>query len=110
MTSPVFNGTVNTIPLVNTPQTLTITLAGISYNLRVRWNQINLTWVIDIYDSQNNPILLGIPMVTGADLLEQFGYLDFGGMLIAQTADDPDAPPTFQNLGTDGNLFFVVPG
>lgn len=64
--------------------------------------------MLDISDFSNNPILTGIPIVTGSDLLEQFGYLKFGGKLIAQTDTDTLAVPNFNNLGSSGNLFFVV--
>lgn len=96
------------IPLQPTPQTLTISLSGVQYQLTVRWNETNQSWIIDIADSNGNPILSGIPMVTGADLLEQFEYLDIGGMLLAQTSSNTDAVPTFANLGSDGNLYFVT--
>jgi hypothetical protein len=97
------------IPLLPTPQTLSITLAGVQYNLSVWWNNVSQNWMIDIFDINNNPIVTGIPMVTGVDLLEQFGYLGFGGQLIAQTTNDPDVVPTFADLGSTGNLYFVVP-
>jgi hypothetical protein len=85
-----------------------VSLAGIQYQLTVRWNDVNESWIIDIADNNGNPILSGVPMVTGADLLEQFAYLGIGGMLLAQTSSDTDAVPTFTNLGSDGNLYFVV--
>jgi hypothetical protein len=97
------------IPLQATPQTLTISLAGIQYQLTVRWNQTNASWIVDIADNNGNPILTGIPMVTGADLLEQFKYLKLGGSLIAQTSSSLYAVPTFKNLGSDGQLYFVTP-
>lgn len=67
------------------------------------------SWVLDISDVSNNPILQGIPLVTGGDLLEPFGYLNLGFQLIAQSDFDPSAPPTFDNLGTTGHLYVVVP-
>lgn len=98
------------VPLQNTPQTLQVTLAGVQYNLSVWWNNQTQSWVVDIFDVNNNPIVTGIPMVTGADLLEQFAYLNFGGQLIAQsTQSDPTAVPTFDDLGSTAFLFFVVP-
>jgi hypothetical protein len=96
------------IPLQPTPQNLTITMAGVQYNLYVYWNAQSVCWMVDIADVNDNPIVNGIAMVTGADLLEQFGYLGFGGQLIAQTDSDLTAPPTFQNLGSQGHLYFVV--
>jgi Concanavalin A-like lectin/glucanases superfamily len=96
------------IPLRPSPQILGITLAGVRYLLTVKWNDFNNSWTIDIADVNGNQILSGIPMVTGCDLLAQFKYLNFGGQLIAQTANNTDAIPTFANLGINGNLYFVV--
>lgn len=97
------------IPLQATPQTLTISLAGVTYQLRVLWNFIAAAWVVDLMDDLGNPILSGLlPLITGADLLEQFGYLNLGGQLIVQTDNDTDAVPTFDNLGANGHLYFVV--
>lgn len=96
------------IPLSTQPQTLQITLVGTQYQLTVRWNDANQAWTLDIADSSSNPIISGIPMVTGSDLLAPYGYLGFGGQLIVQTTNNVDAVPTLDNLGTDGNLYFVV--
>jgi len=96
------------VPLINQPQTLTIALAGIIYQLFVYWNDQAQCWQIDIADNQGNWLVRGIAMVTGANLLEQYGYLNFGGQLIAQTTNLPDDVPTFVNLGTLGNLYFVT--
>lgn len=96
------------IPLQATPQTLSITLAGVQYNLTVKWNDQNASWVVDMADINNDPIVSGIPLVTGEDLLGQLGYLELGGSLYAQTDNDTNAVPTFDNLGTQGHLYFVV--
>jgi hypothetical protein len=65
------------------------------------------SWVLDIADDIGNPILSGIPLVTGANLLSQYGYLGFGGGLYVMTTSDPDAVPTFENLGDDGLLYWT---
>lgn len=96
------------MPLLATPQTLSITLAGVVYNLNVYWCRQASAWILDIADSANRPLLNGVPLVTGADLLAQYGYLGFGGQLIAQTDHNALLPPTFDNLGSAGNLYFVV--
>ena len=96
------------IPLQPTNQTLQITLAGVLYTLTVRWNDQNQAWTLDIADANQNPIVSGIAVVTGQDLLAPYGYLNFGGQLIAQTTNDTDAVPTLANLGSAGNLYFVV--
>ena len=100
--------TVSEIPLVNTPQTLGISLSGTVYTLRVTWCWPASVWILDILDSSANPILTGVPMVTGANLLEQYAYLGIGGKLYVQSDNDPGAPPTFTNLGQQGHLYYVT--
>lgn len=91
------------------PQKFTISLGGIQYTFTLRYrNTVEGGWILDIGDSQNNPLVQGIPLVTGASLLGQYAYLGIGGDLWCSTTSDPDAPPTFDNLGTDGNLYFVT--
>ena len=101
--------TVYEIPLTPVPQTFGITLAGVVYNVTFTWNTQSQNWILDIADQNNANILTGIPIITGSDLLEQYAYLNFGGKLIAQTSGNAQAVPTYENLGTDGNLYFVTP-
>lgn len=96
------------VPLSAEAQQFSIAMAGKDYWLALRWNAQAPAWVLDISDSQRLPIVLGIPLVTGADLLEQYGYLDFGGKLFVQTDHDTDAVPDYASLGGTGHLYFVV--
>lgn len=63
---------------------------------------------MDIYSATNVPILQGVPVITGCNLLNQYGYLNFGGRLWVQTITYPDIPPTFDNFGGDGKVFWVT--
>ena len=96
------------IPLSAAPQKITIALAGVSYQLVVKWNAQAQVWVLDMLTEAGIPVIMGIPLVTGANLLEQYDYLDLGGQLIAQSDQDLQAPPSFDNLGTVGHLYFVT--
>lgn len=106
------SGNVFTIPLqVGTPQTFDIQLGGTSYQLTLLYRNDTSGlggWTVDIADGSGNPIVQGIPLVTGADLLAQYKYLGFMGALVAQTTSNPDAVPTFSNLGDDGQLYWVT--
>lgn len=96
------------IPLINEPQTFEMTLAGIDYNLTVKWNDSDdAGWILDIADASSNPIVAGIPLVTGVDLLAGLEYLAIGGSLFVMTnGSSPFDVPTLDNLGTDSNLYF----
>lgn len=96
------------VPLTPIPQSFGISLDGVPYNLTVKWNTVALCWVLDISDQNDTDILTGIPLVTGADLLAQYAYLNFGGQLTCQTDGDLTAVPTYENLGTDGHLYFTT--
>lgn len=99
--------TVYEIPLQAKNQSLTIKLNGVSYKFTIRWNTAagsTGSWMMDIADSKGKPIISGIPLVTGADLLGQYKYLDLGGQLQVQNK----SIPTFANLGDNTRLFFVV--
>ncbi len=62
---------------------------------------------MDAADVDGVPLLTGVPVITGADLLAQFAYIGVYGQMIAQTDNDPGAVPTFENLGTTGYLYYL---
>jgi hypothetical protein len=95
------------VPLGPEPQKFSVQLAGVPYICRVQWNAVAQCWMLDLADSDDAAIISGIPIVTGIDLLGQYQHLGLGGSLLAQTDYDPDAVPTFENLGTAGRLYFI---
>jgi hypothetical protein len=64
---------------------------------------------LDIRDAQGGELLLGAPLVPGLDMLRQYPHLKIPGALIVQTDYNPEAVPTFDNLGITGRLYFVLP-
>ncbi len=97
------------IPLRPTPQTFRVQLAGVTYQFALRWLEAEGGgWVLDIVDANGGPLVFGVPLVTGANLLAQYRHLGFGGGLYVQTDHDPDVPPTFENLGVTSHLYFVT--
>lgn len=89
-------------------QSFSVSLNQLDYNLRVLWNVAANCWVLDIANSDDTPLVSGIPLVTGVDLLSQYAYLGIGGSLFALTDVDTDAVPTYENLGQSSHLYFVV--
>jgi len=99
------------IPLLNVPQDFTITLSNRELRMVSKWNDEGKIWVIDIYDGETaQPIVVNIPMVTGADLLEQYKYLGLNGRLVVFTSGDEEEVPTLENLGVESNLYFQNEG
>jgi hypothetical protein len=94
------------IPVVNIPQTFTIDLGGTTYTLTVKWNDIAQSWFADIADESQNPLACGIPLICGADLLQQLAYLGIPGSVYVYTNGQAYAVPTLDNLGTECNLYF----
>lgn len=100
--------TAQEIPLIAQNQTFNITLGGIAYSMAVNWRDAPAGaggWFLDLSDGTN--IVNGIALVTGVDLMEQYGYIDFPGQLWVQSDFDPSAVPTFDNLGSESHLYFV---
>jgi hypothetical protein len=96
--------------------TFTIPLAGYAETFGVALNNINYTftityrgsWFLDIGDLNNVPIILGLPLVTGIDLLAPYDYLGFVGQIYMINVAGGDSPPTFTNLGTDCIMQYVT--
>lgn len=99
------------VPLTPAPQSFSIPLSGVTYRMSFQWieSDISSGWVMNIADSDGAPIANGIPLVTGVNLLGQYEYLGFVGGLAVQTDHDPNAAPTFLNLGDTSHLLYVLP-
>jgi len=98
------------IPLTGQNERFSTALAQTPYQLQVVWRDDPCGqggWILDINDSNGLPIINGMAMVSGADLLAQYEYLGIGGQLYIQNGLDPDAVATFTDLGTDTKLYFV---
>lgn len=98
------------IPLSPQPQKFQIPLNGVTYGMILRYIDTDMGgWVLDILESDDTPIIQGIPLVTGEDLLAQYAYLGIVGGLIVQTDHDVNAVPTYANLGVSSHLYFRTP-
>jgi hypothetical protein len=107
--------TINEIPTKPYARTTTISLAGVTYTLNFYYNNTvyggglpNPCWLVDIEDQFGKAILTAVPLITGADLLSQFGYLGIGGALLCQSDFDPTVVPSFTSLGSTGHLYFAT--
>ena len=98
------------IPLSPTPQTFTVALpSGRAVQMRLiyQFNDDDC-WLLDIADVDGSLLLAGVPLVSGADLLEQYGYLGLGVRLFVTTDGDLAEPPHWWNLGLVGGAHLWV--
>ncbi|MDR8026974.1 hypothetical protein KPA93_27545 [Burkholderia cenocepacia] len=96
------------VPLSSDGQTFKVSLDGAIYQLTVQWRNAIGQWLLDIADANGDPLVNGIPLVTGCNLVEQYRYLGFNGGLWVQGADDPDDLPGYADLGSSSHLFWVT--
>jgi hypothetical protein len=100
-------------------QRFDIVINGTRYGMRLLYNTAAGSWMMDLIDEADVPVLAGIPLVTGVDLIAQHRHLNIGvnardgtrvQMLVMTFAMDkpPDTIPTFENLGVDGFLYYVT--
>lgn len=97
------------IPLTNEPQTFEVELSGRPLIMTNKWNQECSAWELSIQDANTlTNLISGLPIVTGIDLLYQFSHLGISGSLIAYTEGEELMPPTLDNLGEQGRLYYLV--
>ncbi len=97
------------IPLTPAPQKFYVSLLGVVYRFTVKYqDSYTAGWVLDIANESDEPIIGGIPLVTGANLLAQYEYLGIGVPLYVATDGNLDAVPTFTNLGLQCKLYFTT--
>ena len=90
-----------------TPTKMTVQFPnGNTYNLQFQFaNVLEGGWFMDIADEYGVPLVCGIPLVTGGDLLAQYAHLGIGGPLYVISDGWAAAVPTFGNLGSGSHLY-----
>lgn len=96
------------LPFTNIPQRFSVDLGGVTYVMVNRWNPIAELWYIDVYDQDDNPLLMNLPLVTGTDLFEQFAFMKPPGKMIVYTEGDEGESPTLETLGFSSNVWLVI--
>lgn len=98
------------IPLTPGPQAFAMDISGVTYRFRFLYLDVpEAGWVMDISDAAGAPLVCGVPLVTGADLLGQYAYLGINAVLQVVSDEMPDAVPTYGALGTTSHLLMTVP-
>ncbi|MCP9270143.1 hypothetical protein M5U04_19195 [Xenorhabdus sp. XENO-1] len=93
------------IPLQTENQQFDIQLGGINYRMQLQWGGC-AGWILDIMHPNSEPIVMGIPLVFGVDILEQYRYLGFSGSLVFY-CNNPYKEAAEGDLVNDNRLYFV---
>jgi len=99
---------ISEIPLTPKPQYFNIDLAKRTYRFVLAYRN---GWTLDVYSTEHDPaepIILGLPLVTGVDILSQYQHLGIGGALVILSDSTVFAEPTRDNLGQATRLYFVT--
>lgn len=97
---------ISEIPLSPDNQQFSITLNDITLQMSVMWRE--LFWCLDIRDAGGAPLIMGLPLITGADLLAQYRHLRLGFSLYVSLDDPVNENPTKTDLGTNSHLYAVM--
>lgn len=93
------------IPLSTGNQKFNVQLNKVSYKLQLIYRLD--TWFIDLMDGAENPIILGLALNPGIDLLEQHQHLIKGSLFVANS--NKDESQAFYDLGSKIQLYWRDP-
>lgn len=90
------------IPLNNTNQKFKINLGGKSYKLRTIYRLD--TWYLDVMDPDETPLVCGLPLVMGDNLLNQHQHIIRGGLYVLN--ENHDEAHRYFELGSILKLYW----
>lgn len=101
------------IPLAAENQKFHITLSGIDYTFSLRWNFRASQWILNIGDTAELPIINGIPLVAGVNLLSGYKAHEIGGVgsnlfirSFLKQAHLGQEQPLYNDLGSNTRLYY----
>lgn len=85
------------------------TLDGIDYEIVMQWNARSGRWGFSLYTDGGAPIVQGVSVVTGWDLLSGVVRSDGvpPGMIVALDSSQANADATLSTLGVSVDLWYV---
>lgn len=100
------------IPLQNIPQRFEIALGTVTYTVENRWNSIAGYWELDWYDATGLPLVMGMALLGGVDLLDPYPQLggNTAALVVLTAGADNGATPTLDGLGVDSQLYYLTNG
>lgn len=90
------------IPLNNGNQKFNIRLGSAQYKLQLIYRV--KSWYLDIFDNAEKPLIAGLPLVMGDNLLVQHQHIIKGALYVLNTNEDESQ--AFSDLSTAIKLFW----
>ncbi|PKF31922.1 phage baseplate plug family protein [Acinetobacter proteolyticus] len=90
------------IPFNNGNQKFNIRLGLVQYKLQLIYRAEQ--WFLDIFDTAENPLIVGLPMLVGDNLLVQHQHIIKGALYVLNTNEDESQ--AFNDLSTRIKLFW----
>lgn len=90
------------IPLSADNQRFSIRINAATFTFRLLWR--DGLWILDLNDAAGLALLCGVPLVTGSDLLAQYGYLGLGFALRVSCDDPTQELPSKTDPGSASHL------
>lgn len=94
------------IPLSPDNQQFSVSVADAQYVMRINWR--DPCWYLDLLSADEAPVALALPLITGADLLAQYAYLNLGFSLVVICDISGQENPTQFDLGIQSHLLIVT--
>lgn len=96
------------IPTGPSQRIMTVALGTATYTLRLAYADApDGGWFMDISDAAGNPLVCGVPLVTGIDLLGQYPDLGLNGSLyVISDGADRQIVPGYADLGVTSHLLW----
>lgn len=95
------------IPLTPDNQQFRIDIAGETLLIRTLWRD-GAGWIMDLIDDYGQPLILGIPLVSGVNLLAQYPHLGINAQLVVTSDKGVADSPGIDNLGVSTHLLAVT--
>lgn len=94
------------IPLSTGAQKFSIRLGNNALQIRLVWREAEGGgWFIDLSDSDGNPLLAGLPLRCGHDLLEEHAHLGLGKLTVSLDGES-NGDPSYADMGRRMALYW----
>lgn len=88
------------LPLRQGPSIFSLSIKGRDFRFRFAYaNTEGGGWYVDIGETDGQPLVCGLPLTAGLNLLGQFGYLGLGFGLYVSVDGRPDEAPVYDDMG-----------